>query len=278
MSASVNRFFSAADDVVGDHVGRRVDGERVEAARRVGEVEQRAGAPAGTSADRRLGRVALGVEHDHRAALAAQVLGDGRDQEARLALLDGPGHRRVLVAQLGVDRDARRARRAACPRRRAAARSPAGAGASGSVAAGERHGRCSRPTAAARATRARSRANTAVRSDGSGLPSPRCTRRAVEPEQAVAHGGPALDEPVLGALARAARRRCARTRCGPVRRPGCRRRTAPGAGPRGRRAARRRRAASGREGAGAPGARARGAPHGAGTDASRIARTKPVSA
>ena len=104
MSASVNRFFSARDDVVGDHVGGRVDGERVEAARGPSEVQQRAGPLGRHEAHRRLGGVALRIEHDHRAAVPAQVLGDARHEVARLALLDRAGHGRVLFAQLDVDR------------------------------------------------------------------------------------------------------------------------------------------------------------------------------
>src|SRR6185437_11589689 len=42
---------------------------------------------------------------DHRTALAAQVLGDRGDEEARLALVDGPRHGNVLPAQLEVDRN-----------------------------------------------------------------------------------------------------------------------------------------------------------------------------
>ena len=59
----------------------------------------------GHEADGRLGRVALGIEHDHRATLAAEVLGDRRHEVARLALLDRARHGGVLLAQLDVDRD-----------------------------------------------------------------------------------------------------------------------------------------------------------------------------
>ena len=70
-----------------------------------GEVEDRARALLRDRADRRVRGVALGVEDDHGAALALQVLVDRGDQVGGLALLDGAGHRGVLAAQVGVDRD-----------------------------------------------------------------------------------------------------------------------------------------------------------------------------
>ena len=92
------------DDVVRDHVRRCIDRERVEAAGRMREVEECARTFARDEAQRCVGRIALGVEHDYGAALAAKVLGYRRDQVARLSLLDGAGNRRVLTPQRDRDR------------------------------------------------------------------------------------------------------------------------------------------------------------------------------
>ncbi len=91
-------------DVVGDHVRRRVDGERVEAARRPREVEHRARARGLHEADGGVRSVPLWVEQDQGAPLTLEVLGERRDEVARLALLDRAGHGRVLLAQHRLDR------------------------------------------------------------------------------------------------------------------------------------------------------------------------------
>jgi hypothetical protein len=61
--------------VVGNHIRRRVHGERVEPARGLGQVQQRARPSRRHETHRRLGSIALGVEHDYRATLPAQILG-----------------------------------------------------------------------------------------------------------------------------------------------------------------------------------------------------------
>jgi hypothetical protein len=61
--------------VVGDHIRRSIHREWVKPARGLGQVQQRARPPRGHEAHRRLRSIALGVEHDHRATLPAQILG-----------------------------------------------------------------------------------------------------------------------------------------------------------------------------------------------------------
>ena len=89
MSPSSNRLRIAPTTASAIASGRGVDGERVEAARRVarGRGSCRSG-PRRHDAQRGVGGVALGVEDDHRAALAREVLADARDQVGGLALLD----------------------------------------------------------------------------------------------------------------------------------------------------------------------------------------------
>ena len=91
-------------DIVGDHIRGRVRAERIESARRAREVEQRTRALGWHQAHSRIRRIALWIEHDHRAALAAEILRDSRDQIAGLSLLDRPRHGRVLLAQRRMDR------------------------------------------------------------------------------------------------------------------------------------------------------------------------------
>ncbi len=70
----------------------------------MGHVEQGAGALGRHQAHRRLRGVALGIEHNHRAILAAQILGDGRNEVAGLALLNRSWHGGVLTAHLRMQR------------------------------------------------------------------------------------------------------------------------------------------------------------------------------
>ena len=98
------QMLERGDDVVGDDVRRRIDRERVEPAGGVRKIEQRAGAAARDEAQRGVRGVTLRIEHDHRAALAAQVLGHRRDQVARLALLNRTRHGGVLTPQRDRDR------------------------------------------------------------------------------------------------------------------------------------------------------------------------------
>ena len=142
----------------------------------MGEVEQRACPLRRHEAHRRLRRVALGVEHDHRAALPAQVLGDGRHEVAGLALLDRARHGGVLLAQLRVDRDRpERVAQRARVRRGAAGSRAAPARAAAPLA--RREPSCSRSTAAARGRPARSRRT------------PPCGRTAADCPRPAAPGG-----------------------------------------------------------------------------------------
>ena len=177
MSASVKELLQGAHHVVGDHVGGGVHRERVEAARGVREVEQRARALGRHEAHRSLRGVALGVEHHHRAALAAQVLRDRGHQVARLALLHRARHCGVLAAHWGDESRPGRARRAAAPPRCGGAGSRAARG-----PAAARRGRTARwrtpPRGGATARRAQWRRTPPCAREARGLPSPRATRLA----------------------------------------------------------------------------------------------------
>ena len=198
MSASVNRFSQRSHHVVGDRVGGGVHGERVEAARGVGEVQQRARALRWHRAHGGLGGVALGVEHDHRAPLAAQVLGDGGGQVARLALLHRARHGGVLAAHPRVDRHGP-VRVAQQPLPLAGAHDRGGSRRLRQGGAGERHGgvvdrgRVPQSGQLGRGVYALAQPGARV-----ALAAPHAP--VVEPHQAVAHRGAALHEAVLRAL------------------------------------------------------------------------------
>ena len=69
------------DDLIGDRVGRRVHGERVEAGARRRHVEHRADARARDDAEYSFRGVALGVEHDHGAVLPQQIRACACDEQ-----------------------------------------------------------------------------------------------------------------------------------------------------------------------------------------------------
>jgi len=92
-------------DLIGDRVGRRVDRQRVEAGARRRHVQHRADPRGGHDAEHRRGRVALGVEHDHGAVLAPQIIPRAGHEQRCLALVHGADDRGVLAALLGGDRD-----------------------------------------------------------------------------------------------------------------------------------------------------------------------------
>ena len=187
-SPSANSCAHGRDDVVGDRVDRGVDGERVEAAGRPGHVEQGADPPVGHDAERRVGRVALRVEDDHGAVVPSEILAHACDQVGRLALFDGPDDRRVLPAQLRMDRHRPVGVREQTGR-------PAGPGgclpgpARGESSSG-RWGPRRRPAReAARGRRPPRPRRSPARSSAAGLPSPRSTRLRPHPPPATRAAG-----------------------------------------------------------------------------------------